>query len=173
MPAQGTAVAEALQTAGQMLRAADRGAKTRAVLLLTDGEDHAGDVEAAAETLAEEGVRVFALGIGSKEGTPVPILDGEGRVEGYLRDRSGEPVVTRLEEAQLRRIAATTGGSYVAARGGDIGMGEVFAALEKLEKSEFESRIGMQYAEAWHWLGFPGFALLVLGALLPEGRRRR
>ncbi len=173
MPAQGTSVAGALETAAQMLRSADRGAKTKVVLLLTDGEDHQGDVDAAAEALSAEGVRVFALGIGSGEGTPVPILDGEGNVAGYLRDRAGNPVVSKLEEGQLRRIAELTSGTYVAARGSDLGMGEVFAELERLEKTEFESRHAMQWGEVWAWLGFPGFALLVLGALIPEGRRRR
>lgn len=173
MPAQGTSVAEALQTAGRMLRAADRGAKTKVVLLLTDGEDHEGDVDAAAEALAKDGVRVYALGVGSDEGTPVPLLDGDGNVRGYLRDRRGNPVVSKLDEKQLRRIADATSGKYVAARGGDIGMGEVFAELERLEKTEFESRLAVQWGEAWMWLGFPGFALLLVSALVPEGRRRR
>jgi len=173
MPAQGTAIAEALQTAGRMLRSADRGAKTKVVLLLSDGEDHEGDVVAAAEALQAEGVRVYALGVGSKEGTPVPVLGPDGSVQSYLRDRDGRPVVTRLEEAQLRQIAELTGGAYVPARGGDIGMGEVFAALDALEKSEFESHHAVRWRDVWAWLGFPGFALLVLGALLPEGRRRR
>ena len=173
MPAQGTALAQALQTAGQMLRSADRGAKTKVVLLLSDGEDHEGDVVAAAEALKEDGVRVFSLGVGSKEGTPVPILGPDGRVQSYLRDRSGQPVVSRLEEKQLREIAAITGGVYVPARGGDLGMGEVFAALDALEKSAFESHHAVKWGDVWAWLGFPGFALLVLGALVPEGRRRR
>lgn len=172
IPSQGTAIAEALSTAGSMLENADRGAKTRVVLLLTDGEDHEGDVDAAASKLEEGGVRVFSLGIGSTEGTPVPLLDPDGNVSGYLKDRSGNTVMTKLEEDQLRKIADETGGRYVAARGGDIGMGEVFAELDRLEKSEFESRLGIQYDEIWHWFGFPGFALLVLGALVREGRRR-
>lgn len=173
MPAQGTSVAGALETAGRMLRSADRGAKTKVVLLLTDGEDHEGDVDAAAEALAKDGVRVFALGVGSSDGTPVPMLDGDGNVRGYLRDRQGNPVVSKLDEGQLRRIAEATGGTYVAARGGDIGMGEVFAELERLEKTEFESRLAVQWGEVWAWLGFPAFALLLAGALIPEGRRRR
>jgi Ca-activated chloride channel family protein len=172
MPAQGTALADALQTAGTMLQSADRGAKTKVVLLLSDGEDHEGDVDGAAEALRAQGVRVFALGVGSAEGTPVPVLDERGDVRSYLRDRGGNPVVTRLEEAQLRRVAEITGGSYLAARGGDLGMGEVYAALDALEKSEFESHLAMRWGDAWYWLGFPGFALLLLGAVIPAGRRR-
>lgn len=173
MPTQGTAIADALRAAAHMLRAADRGAKSKAVLLLSDGEDHQGDVEAAARALRDEGVRVFALGVGSREGSPVPIPDGRGGVRSYLRDRRGNPVVSRLEEGQLRSIAEITGGAYVAARGGDLGMGEIRAALDRLEKSALESHLAVRWAEAWHWLGLPGFALLLLGALWPEGGRRR
>lgn len=173
MPTQGTAVADALRTAGSMLRAADRGAKTRAVLLITDGEDHEGDALDAARALRDEGVRVFALGVGSAAGSPVPILDEQGQVRGYLRDRSGEPVVSRLEEEQLRQIASITDGAYVAGRGGDLGMGEIHAALQRLEKSEFESHLAVRWGDVWHWLGFPAFAALLLGALWPERRWRR
>lgn len=173
MPTQGTALAEALLTARTMFRSAERGATTKAILLLTDGEDHEGEVEAATRLLAEEGIRVFALGIGSERGTPVPILGEDGRIEGYLKDASGQPVVSRLEEAQLRRIAEATGGGYVPARGSDIGMGEIFAELERLERSELDTRVAMQWVDVWQWLGFPGFALLLLGAVVPGAGRRR
>lgn len=171
MPVQGTAVADALRTAARMLDAADRGAKGKAILLLTDGEDHEGDLDAVLAELEEADVRVYALGVGSREGAPIP-EERDGRVVGYRKDRAGATVVTRLEDGQLRRIAERTGGRFVAAAGADLGMGEVIAELERLEKTELESRLSVQYGEVYEWLAAPGLLLLALGLVIRPGRRR-
>lgn len=173
MPSQGTALAAALETAGTMLSAADRGAKVKVVLLLTDGEDHVGDVMMSARKLESQGVKVFVLGIGSHQGTPVPILDDAGKIAGYVKDRSGQTVITRLEDRALRAIADVTGGRYIAASGSDLGMGEIAAELDRLEKSELESLSTVEYAEAFPYVLYPGFLFLVVGALLPERRRMK
>ncbi|AKU89988.1 VWA domain-containing protein [Vulgatibacter incomptus] len=171
MPSQGTALAEALRTAGSMFRAADRGAASKVVLLLTDGEDHQGEAQAAAEALANDGVRIFALGIGSDQGTPVPILDSRGKIVGYRKDHQGNTVMSKLDDGQLRALAAATKGTYVAAAGADLGMGELVAALHKLERSELDAVSGFQYGEAFSYLALPGFLFLVAGALLRERGR--
>ncbi len=171
MPVQGTAIAEALTVADQMLKNADRGATGKAVLLLTDGEDHEGDVEAALEPLVAAGVRIYALGVGTATGAQIPILSKGGDVVGYRKDRDGRPVLTKLEDGQLRKIAEATGGKYFAASGGDIGMGEVFAELDRLEKTEFESRLTVQFGEAFHFFALPGFLLLLAAAAIRPGRR--
>ncbi len=171
MPSQGTAIAAALDTARTMLGSADRGAKAKVVLLLTDGEDHSGEVLAAGKRLQDEGVKIFALGIGSPTGTPVPLLDSQGRISGYMKDRHGDTVISRLEEGQLRELALATGGKFVTASGSDLGMGEIRAELDRLEKSEFESLASVEYEEAFAYALFPGFVLLLGGALLREGRR--
>lgn len=170
MPVQGTAIAEALRTGARMLEAADRGAKGKAILLLTDGEDHEGDLDAVLAELEEAGVRVYALGVGSEGGAPIP-EEKDGRVTGYRKDRLGRTVVTRLEDGQLRRIAERTGGRYFTAAGADLGLGEVFAELERLEKSEFESRLSVQYGEVFEWLAVPGLVFLALGMVIRPGRR--
>ncbi|HEY0840245.1 MAG TPA: VWA domain-containing protein [Vulgatibacter sp.] len=171
MPAQGTALAAALDTAAGMFRAADHGATTKVVLLLTDGEDHDGRVAAAAARLAEEGVRIFTVGIGSASGTPIPVLDRAGRVAGYRKDRDGRTVITRLEEGPLRDLAAATSGRYVAGVGSDMGLGEIAAELDKLEKSEREGHSTVEYGEAFPFVAGPGFAFLVVAALVGERRR--
>lgn len=171
MPVQGTAIADALRTAAKMLDAADRGAKGKAILLLTDGEDHEGDLDAALSQLEDADVHVYALGIGSRQGAPIP-EERDGRVVGYRKDRDGSTVVTRLEDAQLRAIADRTGGRYFTASGADLGMGEVLAELARLEKSELESRLSVQYGEVYEWFAAPGLALLALGLAIRPGRRR-
>ena len=172
IPSQGTAIASALRTAKEMFEAAADGAKSRVVLLLSDGEDHSGQVEAATRSLAEAGIRVYALGIGSAAGSPIPILDSEGRVVSYRKDRQGRTVISRLEDRQLQAIAEATGGRYFLADGGDLGMGAIAAELARLEKSEREGRLAMQWEEAYHLLLAPALALLFLAAFVSEGRRR-
>lgn len=171
MPSQGTALAAALETAAGMFRAAEHGAKTKVVLLLTDGEDHDGNVSAAASRLADEGVRVYSLGIGSPTGTPIPMLDRNGKVAGYRRDRDGQTVITRLEDRQLRDLAAATSGRFVAGTGSDLGMGEIAAELDALDKTESESLATVEWGEAFPFVAGPGFALLFAAAIVGERRR--
>lgn len=173
MPSQGTAVASALRTAEAMFDAAEDGAKSRVVLLLTDGEDHSGQVEAAGRALAEKGIRVYALGVGSAAGSPIPILDAEGEVVAYRKDRQGRTVISRLEDAQLRFLAERTGGKYFPVDSGDLGMGAIHAELERLEKTEREGQLARQWDEAFAFFLAPGLLLLALATWIPERRRVR
>jgi Ca-activated chloride channel family protein len=161
MPRQGTSLAAALQTAGEVLRAVERGGRSRAVVLLSDGEDNEPGAEEAAEALAADGVRVFTVGLGSPEGAPVP------QGEGWKRDRRGQPVLTRLEEEALRSVAERTGGRYFRAAG-QVGLPELAGELERMERSEVEGRTTVTWEERYALLAFPGFLLLLAGALLRE-----
>lgn len=172
MPSQGTAIARALEVAGDMLEAAEHGAKSQVVLLLSDGEDHSGMVDAAVRRLAERGVRVFTWGIGSTTGTPLPIVDAQGRVVGYRKDRHGQTVISKLDDRQLRAIAQATGGVHVPAVGADLGVGRIVEAIEDLEQTEREARTATEWGEVFHLVGLPGFLLLWAGAMIPERRRR-
>lgn len=104
----GTDLAAALTLAGDLLQDAQQGG--RHVLLLTDGEDRAGQAAAAAEALAEQGIRVHSLGIGTAAGGKITLRDRDGR-EFFLQDDAGRDVLTRLQTQSLDRIAATTNGS--------------------------------------------------------------
>jgi Ca-activated chloride channel family protein len=170
MPSQGTAIGRALETAAAMFEAAEDGARSRVVLLLTDGEDHSGRLDAAVRSLAEKGIRVYALGVGTGAGSPIPILDAEGNVVSYRKDRAGRTVVSRLEEDQLRRIAEATGGRYVAASGSDLGMAAIADELDRLEKTEREGHLALRWDEVYHYVLAPALALLFLAALLSERR---
>lgn len=173
MPRQGTSMAEALRVSRELLQAGDRGASGRAVVLITDGEDHEGGVEAEVQRLADEGVRVFVVAIGSKTGEPVPLLDPSGAVVGYKKDRAGRTVMTRLDEELLRNIAEKTGGRYVHSSAGDLGVGEVWQELDRMDKSEFESRVTVQFDDRFPLFAWPGLILFALGLVIGEGRWRR
>jgi Ca-activated chloride channel family protein len=174
IPQQGTSVARALDAAKQVLAAADRGAKAKAVLLLSDGEDHEAGALEAAEALANDGVRIYAVGIGSAAGEPIPVVDRAGNVTGYKRDRNGETVVTRLDDRLLREVTARTDGRYVHADDGSLGVETIQEELDRLDKSELEGRLTVEYEDRHAFFAFPGFLALLAAGLLGEaaGRRR-
>lgn len=169
----GTNIGAALLTSKQVLDGADRGAKDRVVVLLSDGEDLSGEVGEATEALKAAGIKVFTVGIGSGGGEPIPVLDKQGDRTGYLKDpSSGQTVLSRLDQAGLEAIAQATGGEYFH-RPGAVAVPEVAARIDRLQKSELESRITVRYDERFQAFLLPGLALLVLGMLVGARRRRR
>ena len=147
MPVQGTDLSRALEEAKELLVQAERGAKARAIVLLTDGEDTSGgnDLNDQIEQLAGLGIKVITVGIGSASGEPIPETDKKGNFVGYKKDRAGNTVMTRLDETALQAIADRTEGRYVRSVAGGIGMGEVHEELDRLDKAEFESRLTVKY----------------------------
>ena len=159
----GTNIGAALATAQKVLEGADRGAKDRVVVLLSDGEDLSGEVGEASEALKAAGIKVFTVGIGSATGEPIPVLDKQGDRTGYLKDpTTGQTVLSRLDEAGLESIAQATGGEYFH-RAGGVAVPEVAARIDRLQKTELESRITVRYDERFQLFLLPGLLLLLVG----------
>ena len=172
MPVQGTDVGRALSQSRDLLLEAEHGAKSRAIVLLSDGEDFGGEIDDELKALKQDGIRVIAVGIGSPAGEPVPELDKRGNVVGYVKDKQGNTVMTRLNEQGLAALADQTDGVYVASLPGSVGVGRVAEELDKLQKGELESRVSVTYAERFPLFLAPAFALLALGAALRPSRTR-
>ncbi len=174
VPRQGSDLGNALEASRQVLEGAAASAgRSKAVLLVTDGEDLEGGGREAAARLGEAGIRIHALAVGTSAGEPIPVTDAAGQVTGYKKDRAGEPVVTRLDVATLRDVVEKGGGELFELGSPDRGLDAFRAALEKLEKGELEARVVVQYEDRYASAAFPGFLLLLAGLLLPEGRRPR
>jgi Ca-activated chloride channel homolog len=173
IPQQGTALADALLGAKDVLEAAERGARGKVVLLVSDGEDHEGGAEDAAQTLADAGIRVDALAVGGRQGAPIPVVDASGRVTGYKRDRRGEQVVTRLDEAGLQAIAARGGGRLYDVEAPERGVAAFRGELAAMQKSELEGRTTVAWEDRYARAAFPAFLLLLAALLWPEAGRRR
>jgi Ca-activated chloride channel family protein len=175
MPQQGTAIANALLESKRVLEGGGRGSAAKAVLLITDGEDQEGDALKAASDLAEAGIRVYAVAVGSETGEPIPIVDKDNNVTGYKKDKEGKTVLSRTDVAGLRELASHGGGLVLRGSGADLGVLDVMPELDKLQKGELESRLSVQYDDKYYWFAWPAFALLAIGAMLgdgPLGRRR-
>ena len=173
MATQGTAIADALYEAREVLEGGGRGEAGKAVLLITDGEDHRGDAIAAASALADAGIRIFAVAVGGAEGEPIPVLDREGNLTGYKKDKEGRTVLTRTDAAGLRDLTARGNGLLLTASGADLGVLKFLPELEKIQKGEIESRLSVQYDDKYAWFAWPAFALLCAAAALGEGPLRR
>jgi len=171
MPVQGTNLARALEESRDVLVNAERGAKARAIVLLTDGEHTAdSDVQKQMGELEALGIQVFSVGIGSPSGEPIPEVDKRGNFVGYKKDRQGNTVVSRLDERLLQEIADKTGGRYVRSMTGGVGVEEVSQEIDRLDKQEFVTRLTVKFDERFYVLAAPGLLLLLLGAAIRPGR---
>ncbi|HYR56603.1 MAG TPA: VWA domain-containing protein [Myxococcaceae bacterium] len=166
----GTNIGGALLLAKQVLDNADRGSKDRVVVLLSDGEDLAGEVGDAAPVLQEAGIKVFTVGIGSETGEPIPIVNKNGEVTGYKKDASGETVLTRLDRAALASLAQATEGEFFY-EPKTVAVTDVARRIDKLQKSELESRLTVRYDERFQYFAGPGLALLAAGMLVWASKR--
>lgn len=162
---QGTELGQAISLAA--LSFSQEGDAGRAMILITDGEAHDAVALEAARRAAEQGIRIFAIGIGTPEGAPIRI-NGE-----FIKDERDEMVVSRLNEQMLTDIAQATGGAYVRASNAAFGLEEIVAEINKIERGELTSQRFDEYDEQFTWLVAIAFALLLLEALLLDRRSPR
>ena len=162
VPVQGTAIGDAINTAMRSFSAQSE--KSRAIIVITDGENHEDDPVAAAKQAADLGVRVFAIGVGSPEGKPIP-MDGE-----LLKDKNGEIVVTRLDEKVLQDVARAGNGVYVRAGNSEFGLNPVIDDIRRMEDEMYSSIVFEEFDEQFMY--FLGIALFFFVIEMLIGDRR-
>ena len=165
VPVQGTAIGDAINTAMRSFSAQSE--KSRAIIVITDGENHEDDPIAAAKQAAELGVRVFTIGVGSPEGKPIP-MDGE-----LLKDKDGEIVVTRLDEKVLQDVAQAGNGVYVRAGNSEFGLNPIIDNIKRMEDERYSSIVFEEFDEQFMY--FLGIALFffVLEMLIGDRRSKK
>ena len=165
VPVQGTAIGDAINTA--MRSFSVQSEKSRAIIIITDGENHEDDPVAAARQAAELGVRVFTIGVGSPEGKPIP-MDGE-----LLKDKNGEIVVTKLDENVLQEIAQAGNGVYVRAGNSEFGLNPIIENIKRMEDEKYSSIVFEEFDEQFMY--FLGIALFffVIEMLVGDRRSRK
>lgn len=166
VPIQGTAMGEAISTALRSFSA--QSDKSRAIIVITDGENHEDDPVAAARQAAELGVRVFTIGVGSPQGTMIPMGDGQ-----YLEDREGNPVVTRLDDKVLQEVADAGKGLYVHAGNREFGLDPVIEEISRMDDEEYNSIVFEEYDELYMYFLAVAFFFLVLEMLIGDRRSKR
>lgn len=165
IPIQGTAIGDAISTAVRGFSAQSE--HSRAIIVITDGENHEDDAVAAAKQAAEAGIKVYTIGVGSADGQPIP-MNGE-----LLKDKDGNIVVTSLDEETLRKVASAGGGAYVHAGNDEFGLTPIISDIRKMEDEEYNSVVFEEYNEQFMY--FLGIALVffVLEMLVGDRRARR
>ena len=161
---QATAIGDAIAVAVDRLK--DVKSKSRVIVLLSDGENTAGVIEPAeaAEAAAAFGIRIYAIGVGTTGMAPFPTVDAFGR-----RALQAQPV--RLDEATLKMLADKTSGHYFNAQGTDA-LADVYAEIDRLEKTETEGRLYTEYREIFQSLMLPGLAFVLIPVALTATRFR-
>jgi Ca-activated chloride channel family protein len=169
--AQGTDLASALSTSLELL--GENSGSFQVILLVSDGEDFGGGIESLLDELRRRNVLLYAIGMGTAEGAPIPEFDEGGLRQGFYRDREGQVVMSRLVEAPLLELTRTTGGVYVRAGAGGIDASRLGAELRALEGRRFAARKVTSYEERFAWPLSAGLLLLGLESLVGDRRRRR
>ena len=175
---QGTAIGDAIEKAMQTLGYGDeeqewKKSKNRAIIVISDGENHEDDAVGAARSAAKEGVRVCTIGMGLPEGSPIPEYDGRGRKNNYKRESGGSIIMTRLNEQMLREVASAGNGVYVRASNAGSGLGDITNLIAGLDKEEFGEAQFAAYESRYMYPLAAGLLCLLAEVLLFERRNRK
>ncbi len=157
IPTQGTAVGAAVKLSMKSFNAEEKRYKT--LVIMTDGENHEDDALKTVNEAREEGVIVHTIGMGSPEGTPIPTYS-MGFQTGFRKDRTGNVILTKLNEQMLQELAAKGGGVYVRATNSDAGLNIVIDEIGKMEKKEFGTKVFTNFEDRFQYA--LGAALLLL-----------
>lgn len=165
VPVQGTAIGDAVLTAVKSFSAQSE--KSRAIIVITDGENHEDDAVDAARQIADTGIKIYTIGVGSQRGQPIP-KDGD-----LMKDNDGNIVVTRLDEDTLKEIAAAGNGAYVHAGNEEFGLNPIVDDIRNLEDETFNSVVFEEYDEQFMYFFGGALLLLVIEMLIGERRARK
>ncbi|MBQ5881331.1 MAG: VWA domain-containing protein [Bacteroidales bacterium] len=165
VPVQGTALGEAIHTALRSFTSESE--NSRAVILITDGENHEDDPVSAAKDALSVGARVFCVGVGSFEGKPIP-MNGE-----LLKDQDGNIVVTKLDEATLREVAKAGDGIYVRAANAEFGLNPIIDEIRAMEAQKYQSVVFEEYDEQYMYFFAIALFFLLVEFLISTTRNNR
>ncbi len=169
VPVQGTDIGAAIDLS--MSSFSEDSPAQKAIVVITDGENHEADAVVAAQEAAKEGIRVFTIGMGSPDGTPIPQYNGNTRT-GFKKDQEGNIVVTKLNEQMLREIAKAGNGAYIRASNAEVGLEPLLAELNQIEKTDMGSVAYAEYEDRFQIFLALALACLVLEFFLGNQKGR-
>ncbi|MBR1923064.1 MAG: VWA domain-containing protein [Paludibacteraceae bacterium] len=167
IPTQGTAIGAAIRTCVQSF-GSEQSEAGRAIILLTDAENHEDDAVAAAKQAAEKGIQVFVVGVGKTEGAPIPI-PGTGT---FHKDKQGQVVVSRLNEAMANEIAQAGNGIYVRCDNTNTALRALQKELDKIATAEIETQLFTDYQEQYQSFLLGALLLLLIDFFLLSRQNR-
>ncbi|MFI5151249.1 MAG: VWA domain-containing protein [Bacteroidia bacterium] len=169
VPTQGTSISDAIQTAEDAF--GPEGEKSKALVIITDGEDHEGNVLEMAAQAYQKGIVIHTIGLGSVNGVPIPLIQGQ-TFTGYRKDRSGATIITRLDEKILQDIAKAGHGLYTHASNADVGLNHLLDEISGMAKSDIDTRIFDDYDDYFPIFVWAALVFLILEILLSERKSK-
>jgi len=175
MPTPGTAIGDAIELSLNSFGdppETDEGLETnKAIIIITDGENHEDDAIEAAAIAAEQGIVVHTIGMGLSKGGPIPIYR-RGVQTGYRKDREGNTIITKLNETMLQQIAASGEGTYIRANNLQTGLSVLFTELNKMEKVKFGSQVFTDYEDRFQYFLALAIFFLILEFFIAEKKNK-
>ncbi len=159
VPVQGTDIGDAIDLASESF---DNNKHSKAIVIITDGENNEGNAIKQAQKSAEKGINIYTIGMGLPEGAPIPVYNKYNTQIGYKKDRQGNTIITKLNETMLQQIASAGNGTYVRANNSKLGLRKIYNKINKLNKSEIESKMFSEYENHFqYFIGASIFFLLI------------
>jgi len=154
---QGTAMGKAINLAVESFP--EEKTKKRALIIITDGENHEDDALGAATEAAKENVVIHTIGMGSPDGAPIPVYKN-GAIAAYMKDNSGNIIITKLNQEMLSQIAAAGNGNFTRSGSGGIDLKAIIDDIAGMEKTQYQSKMFTDYEDRFQY--FIAIALLML-----------
>lgn len=170
VPQPGTAIASAIKLAQNSfpVNAADN--RNKAIVVITDGEDHEGNLKDVVENAVNHGIAVYAIGLGSSKGVPIPIYNDAGVKVGRKKDNQGNIVLTKLDETTLMEITSIGNGQYYRGSTGDDALDRIYTDLSNLEEGEYGAKKVTEYEDRFYYFLLPALLLLIIEFFISGNR---
>ena len=169
VPKQGTAIGTAIDLAATSFTDTIR--KNSAIVVITDGENHEDDAVESAKQANAMGIKVYTIGMGSEQGTPIPIYNNGAKV-GYRQDHSGQTIMTKLNSVALEEIAEAGKGKFIHATNSDDGLSIVLKELSSLDKKEFKAKMYTSFENQYQFFIAIAFFLFLIDFIVGENKSK-
>jgi len=166
VPQPGTAISLAISLATNSF---DYSSNTeKVIIVITDGEDHEGDITEAVSEAVNKEIKIYTIGLGSVEGVPIPLYNNRGIQAGFKQDNEGNVILTKLDEEILKKIARDGGGKYYRGSNYEDHLDKIFQELSSLEKTEFGTKKVTDYEDRFYYFLIPAIIFLLIEFFISE-----
>ena len=166
VPQPGTAIGSALNLA---TRSFDTKKNTeKVIVVITDGEDHEGDINKAVTNATDKGIKIYTIGLGSTDGVPIPVYNDSGQQVGFKKDKQGNTVLTKLDISTLQQIASAGGGKFFHGQNNQDELDLIYKDLSSLQKTEYGVKKVTDYEDRFYYFLAPAIILLLIEFFMTE-----
>ena len=169
VPKQGTAIGTAINLAASSF--SPQSETSKVIVVLSDGENHEDDPVEAAKKASEQGIYVYTIGIGSPQGSPIPIASQDNQAS-FWKDKDGNVVVSKLDEETLSKVAVAGNGKYIRATNTQLGLLPLFDEINKMQKTELKEKVYSEYDDQFQYLFAIALVLLVFEFIILERKNK-